>query len=241
MGTLGNLGHKVDALTVYGGELVAGGIFPSSGVTTLNDLGRWNGTVWQPFVVPGPPAVHALATWNGELVAAAQLSINRWNGAAWTNISPPPFYGSLFDFEGSLMVTGGWTPGGINSPHLARYSSPLPRLRISQPAGPGTGVEIANFWTIPGHEYYNIASLNPCPGGVGSGPYGGLCFNNPADLVTQALLPIGAVPFHYVAGGTSAVFGPFPLPAGLAFEAITVDVTGGVIGCLSPVRPYTVN
>jgi hypothetical protein len=61
-----------------------------------------------------------------------------------------------------------------------------------------------------------------------------------SQLIGQLVVPIGSVPFHFVATGPDATFGPYPLAAGLAFEAVSVDVTGGVVGCISPVRAYTV-
>ena len=50
------------------------------------------------------------------------------------------------------------------------------------------------------------------------------------------------MPFHFVAGSPDPTFfAPFPLPPGLAIEALSVDVTGGTLGCLSQVVSYVVN
>ena len=202
----------VRALTVLGGELFAastGWVLPS-GVTT--GVARWNGSSWQPLGSGMDPG----------------------NGVFSSGVS------ALVTYRGSVIAGGDFaSAGGIGSPFIARWSSPTPFLGISQPAGPGTGVIIANHWLVPGHEYYNLASLDPCAAGPGTGPYGGLCFADPATLINQLLAPIGAVPFHFVAGAADAAFGPFLLPPGLAVEALSVDVTGGVIGCISPVTSFT--
>ena len=65
-----------------------------------------------------------------------------------------------------------------------------------------------------------------------------------AALVQQALLPLGAAPFHYLATGASASFGPYPAPVGLTFDVLCIDslnVASGSLGCLSAVSRYTVN
>jgi hypothetical protein len=50
----------------------------------------------------------------------------------------------------------------------------------------------------------------------------------------------GAEPFHYFA--TEATFGPYPLPAGLAFDAVCIDSLdlNTTMACLSPPLRYTV-
>ena len=93
---------------------------------------------------------------------------------------------------------------------------------------------------MPGHEYYNLASLDLCPGGPGTGPWGGLCANDVNVLWQQVALPLGTTPFHFAATATTANFGPFTLPPGLAFEMISIDLTGGVAGCISTAVRYTV-
>jgi hypothetical protein len=114
-------------------------------------------------------------------------------------------------------------------------------VRLSQPGGPGTGVVVGNGSLIASHEYYNIASINPCASGLGTGPWGGLCFSDTTFLFDQVLAPAGSLPFHFVAGGTTLSSGPYPVPPGLVAEVICADVTGGTLGCLASPIQYTVN
>jgi hypothetical protein len=58
-------------------------------------------------------------------------------------------------------------------------------------------------------------------------------------LVAQVLTPTGTDPFHFIAAGSEASFGPYGVPAGIVADCIAIDVTGGVVGCRSPVRRYT--
>jgi hypothetical protein len=125
------------------------------------------------------------------------------------------------------------------TPSITQWSSPLSFLQFSQPGGTGSGVQVRNGWLIPGHEYFNVFSVELCPNGLGTGPYGGLCFTNPADLLLQLQLPVGSAPFHIVAASATETLGPYPVPPGFAFEAISVDWTGGGTGCISPAVGYT--
>ena len=137
---------------------------------------------------------------------------------------------------------GGWfaTAGGIASPYLARWSSPAPYLSFSQPGGAGAGVFLTNGWRVPGREYFNLYSLEPAPAGLGTGPYGGLYVSDVLTLIQQLLVSLESPPFHLIAALPTATYGPFVLPAGLAFEMISVYVTSGVLGCMSPAVGYTI-
>ncbi len=69
--------NQVEALTVWNGFLVAGGGFFGAGGQTVNDIARWNGSQWQPFISGGQTGVDglsfmsvlSLAVWNGNLIA----------------------------------------------------------------------------------------------------------------------------------------------------------------------------
>jgi hypothetical protein len=254
---------EVLALTVYGGELVAGGNFTIAGGMPANAVARWNGTSWQPFGTGltdnygDAKFVWALAVSNGDLVAggdfvyAGAVPVNgsaRWDGTSWQPMGSGAIHGptpghvrALASYKGATIVGGTFTtPGGFASPYLAAWTAPLPLLTFSQPGGPGAGIVVRNAWLVPGHEYYNLASLDLSPGGVGTGPYGGLTFLDPSVLIAQVLLPVNTSPFHFMATGTTATLGTYSLAAGTTFEAISVDVTGGMLGCLAPALRYTV-
>ncbi|NLE60527.1 MAG: hypothetical protein GX616_19450 [Planctomycetes bacterium] len=59
----------VYALTVYGGELIVGGLFTTAGGSSANCIARWNGASWQPLGIGMTGRVYALSLYNGELVA----------------------------------------------------------------------------------------------------------------------------------------------------------------------------
>jgi hypothetical protein len=83
---------QIYALTVYDGELIAGGHFTTAGGVSANYIARWNGSTWAPLDSGMNAEVHALAVYQGELIAggwfttAGGVSVNniaKWNGTSW--------------------------------------------------------------------------------------------------------------------------------------------------------------
>ena len=89
--------NVVYALTVYNGNLIAGGLFVSAGGQPANRVAQWNGTSWSPLGVGinnniNFATVDALAVYNGNLIAGGNFgtagsgpatAIARWDGANW--------------------------------------------------------------------------------------------------------------------------------------------------------------
>lgn len=123
------------------------------------------------------------------------------------------------------------TLGLANPPHLILDVvyvipgfSPPPTLAINiLGADPMTGLTtftLTNGDLIPGHEIWNFYSATIC---TSPGPYLGLCFPNPNDVVMQLQTPLGVEPLHYLATGCSKTMGPFTVPTGISLEVVTVD------------------
>jgi peptidoglycan hydrolase-like amidase len=66
-------GPVVCALTVYNGDLIAGGDFTNAGGASANSIAKWNGTSWSPLGSGANAAVQALAVYNGELIATQEI------------------------------------------------------------------------------------------------------------------------------------------------------------------------
>src|SRR4029079_18883520 len=80
------------AVKAFGGRLVAGGGFVTSGGVSTNHVARWNGTSWEALGSGMNGPVRAFATYGGELVAGGSFrtaggtpaaSVARWNGTSW--------------------------------------------------------------------------------------------------------------------------------------------------------------
>jgi hypothetical protein len=238
----------ITSLVAHGGDLYAGGNFTTAGGVPAPGIARWDGIAWH-AVGSGFTSVTALGTVGAALVAAGTFGgtpnvVASWNGASWQPLgqaADQPVT-ALADYHGALVAAGSFLQiGGVASAFVAMWSAPRPALAFSQPSGSGA-IAISDFWLGPGREYFNLYSFDLCAAGPGAGPYAGLCFSNVVTLLQQAAVPVGAVPFHFVAPGASVAFGPYPgLPVGLTFDAVLVDVTGGVVGCTSTVTRFTVN
>jgi hypothetical protein len=108
-------------------------------------------------------------------------------------------------------------------------------LSIDQPAGSGT-FRLKNSWLLPGVDTFNAFSLEPAPGGPGSGPYLGLYTAFPSQLIAEVLVPPGTLPFHFIAVRPSFRLNvPSGIPPGLTVEMVAFEIVGGALGRVSPV------
>ncbi len=120
----------VFALTVWNGDLIAGGSFETAGGVRAYRVARWDGTSWHAMGSAWDQgrgaSVWALAvTSHNELIAGGWLQqpgtnynkwqIARWNGTDWEQVGPdltwastPSVY-TLFPWGDDLAVGGGFT------------------------------------------------------------------------------------------------------------------------------------
>lgn len=143
---------------------------------------------------------------------------------------PPVVVGSLTYTVAGMAVVG------------VDLGASFPFLTVSQ-AATGAPVLIENYNLQPGIEYYNLFSLDLCPGGpgTGSGPFGSciLTAQNVQFISNQISLPIGSPPFHFIAPSSFVTWGPFALGP-MTVDAICIEVTGGAISATSPPVRLTV-
>lgn len=83
-------GHVL-ALTVYNGNLIAGGNFNSAGWIPANYIAVWNGTSWDSLGSGMNESVYALTVYKDNLIAGGQFTIAGGNSAnylaEWSNNS----------------------------------------------------------------------------------------------------------------------------------------------------------
>ena len=105
---------SVDALTVFRGELIAGGWFNRAGDVAVPSIAAWSGTEWRALEGAPTGVYQALLVEGDELVAAGALhdtrrsvSIARWNGASWsTPAEPLHAVRTLTRYQGDLVIGG---------------------------------------------------------------------------------------------------------------------------------------
>jgi hypothetical protein len=162
-------GPRVEALTIYNGELVVAGSFGSAGGLTANSIARWNGSAWLPFVdqpsgvIGVNGQVSALAVYNGQLVAAGAFvgagassasRIARWSGSTWLTLPGPSGNGmagpvdsvrALYVHNGELVAGGRFSSaGGTAANNIARWTGST-WLPVSGPSGNGVDDFV---WTL---------------------------------------------------------------------------------------------
>jgi hypothetical protein len=112
-------------------------------------------------------------------------------------------------------------------------------LTVSQPGGAGT-FKLTNDGLLTGAETFNVVSFELAPGGPGTGPYLGLHATNPANLVSQVLVPAGFEPFHFFPNRSNYSFGPIAgVPSGVSVEFVAFQIVNGMIVAVSPVASLT--
>lgn len=129
----------VYALTVYGGQLIAGGNFHMAGGATANCIARWNGSSWSNLAQGMSaffylPMVFALEVYGSDLIAGGMFDtagtartnhIARWNGSTWLTMGSG-MNNSVTALEvwgADLYAGGGFTQaGGTSANYIARWN-----------------------------------------------------------------------------------------------------------------------
>lgn len=235
--TLGALGSFASAATAgfwpyelcvnNAGNLVASG-FASSGynVREWNSSGALLGTPY-----PGTANMRGMAALgNGNYVVARNaypFDLVVWNGTSATTIiaDTGPNSPAQHTFSGYMMGT------------LDAVTSSL-TLTCGQPSGAGT-FRLASGGLLSGVETFHLVSLEPAPGGPGTGPYLGLYTADVNALIAQAFSPAGSHPFHVVAVAPTYQFAvPSGVPAGLTVEMVAFEIVNGNLGRVSAVASH---
>jgi len=126
------------ALTVYNGDLIAGGEFFLAGGSPAANIARWDGTSWHPIGGGVDNKVYGLATHKDHLYAAGWFvtagtdsasKIARWDGTDWyplgSGVGSGLWARPLEEFMGHLYVGGNiFVLGGKPSYAIGRWYQP---------------------------------------------------------------------------------------------------------------------
>lgn len=172
----GTSGDMVTAMAVHddgGGEaLYVGGAFLAAGGVTVNNLARWNGSIWSTLSGPSGTGtsdpVSALAVYNdgtgaalyagGIFLSAGGLvveNIARWDGSGWSELAGSLGFGTdnwvealavFDDGNGEALYVGGafTTAGGVTTNGIARWDG-SEWSALSGPSGSGTDGRVSSI------------------------------------------------------------------------------------------------
>lgn len=148
---------QIRALTVFNGELIAGGLFTHAGGQSVQYIARWNGTAWQSLGSGTGSFVYALWGYGGELIAGGYFTsaggatanhVARWNGSLWQPLGSGinDWVVSLSAFNGELIAGGYFSvAGGVAANRIARWNG-----SIWQAMGSGMNAEVLSLGVVPG-------------------------------------------------------------------------------------------
>lgn len=120
---------EVRALTFWGTDLIAGGVFDKAGGAWVHGIARWDGTAWHPLGGGLPGGVLALCAMPDGLYAGGVFPttsrIARWNGTEWSTVGGG-IGGSMVSAlaaSGGVLYAGGQfqSAGGVTVNNIARW------------------------------------------------------------------------------------------------------------------------
>ena len=124
----------VYALAVIGTDLYVGGSFASAGGVTVNNIAKWNGSVWSAMGTGTDSSVYALAASGTDLYAGGEFTlaggavayrIAKWNGTAWSGLGvgmDDSIY-ALATSGTDLYAAGSFTTaGGASASRIAKWN-----------------------------------------------------------------------------------------------------------------------
>jgi hypothetical protein len=133
----------VVALTVYNGELIAGGYFTSAGGVPATYVARWNGTSWLALGTGMNGAVWGLGVYNNLLIAVGQFGgvgqgVARWNGSTWAGFNTfcCSQIHAVGNYNGELVIGGVIYINSSSPVASARWPGTGPLIDMGISAGP---------------------------------------------------------------------------------------------------------
>jgi hypothetical protein len=127
---------RVTALTVWNGNLYAGGQFTlAGGVANTVHIAKWDGTTWSALGTGANGDVWSLEVWNGNLYVGGDFTlaggvantvrIAKWDGTTWSALGTgaSSTVAALSVWNGNLYAGGTFTTiGGVSANSIARWN-----------------------------------------------------------------------------------------------------------------------
>ena len=205
----------VRTLTVYNGEIYAGGIINQSGTTPLYCVAKWDGNTWSPVggFYSGADGVLSLTVYNNELYAGGGLhngmnSIAKWDGTLWTTL-------------GSGIQRSNGTPGLVRD--MKTFNN---LLYVGGQFATGNAIPSENLICWDGANFISIGT-----GVIGDYGVTKLGMYDSDMVITGGFTNINGTPFKNIAGYDNVNYFPFGTGTGTAggysYETLEVEEYNG--------------
>lgn len=163
---------QVNALGVFSSTLYAGGTFTAIGGSTVNNLGRWNGSNWNTVSTGTNGAVRSFFTRSTDIVIGGVFTnignrIASWNGTSFgifsTGISGGGATVNALTLWANVLVAGGnFTTAGtsaVPASNVAGWGSVPAAPTLISPSDGATGISVNPFldWSdVIGASAYGV-------------------------------------------------------------------------------------
>jgi hypothetical protein len=158
---------KINAVTVFNGQLIAAGEFNSP----ATNIARWNGNSWTALGSGLNGVVHALTVFNNNLIAVGAFNnagnnVAQWNGTSWSSLglgtNDTVFAATVYN--NTLRIGGKFTTaGGLNCNRVSFWNG-TQWGTMGTPNGVNNTVyalTVFNADLIIGGQFTTAGSLNP--------------------------------------------------------------------------------
>jgi hypothetical protein len=127
------LNFDVNAVTVFNGNIVAGGKFTTAGGNSADHIATWDGQNWSPMGNGFSDTVNALVVYQGDLYAGGDFLfsgatlvnyIAKWNGTEWVPLGSGMnnVVEALIVYNNQLIAGGEFiTAGGTQARYIAKW------------------------------------------------------------------------------------------------------------------------
>ncbi|MFN7613945.1 MAG: hypothetical protein ACK5P8_01985, partial [Phycisphaerae bacterium] len=201
----------MEALTVQGTDLIAGGMFTTlTGGAAALRVARWNGATWSAVGDGFNQSVQSLHVHNGELHASGAFSasgvttiqaIGRWTGSAWQQVGNGlnGSVNTLGTYNGNLIAGGTFSAsGGVPVSRIAQFVS-----GAWSTLGAGVNAAVNDFVVGPNNELTLVGGFTDA-GGLevgGLARYNGLTYVGYGNALSNGVNALTLFNGELIAGG----------------------------------------
>jgi len=205
---------RVSCMLKYNGELYIGGDFTQVGGLVAFRVAKWNGTNWSTLGSGLNYSVNDLIEYNGDIYAATQQGIYKWDGISWS-LGFPGTFNVLCIYNGQIAAAGySYVTIGSNT--------------TWNQIGFNANGEINALCVFNGELYYGSTDNSPPPGYSTLAKWDGLTWVDVAGITaaTPSINSLTIFNNKLIAGGRFASLGGLTIANIAEYDGSNWALTG---------------